>query len=156
MTIFDPFDDFGWPLDSNHSIQKKIWNQIICIACAFRHVSDFWPRNDLFDPFDDLEMHIIRIKIKFSIDSYSYHVHLAIFSIFDPRITFFDPKMTFSTLLMTLDDLEMHIIRIRIKFPIDLYAYHVHLDIFSIFDPKMTFFDPLDDLGWPRDTNHWI
>ena len=73
-----------------------------------------------------------------------------------PKWPFLTPKWPFSTLMMTFDDFEMHIIRIRIKFRIDSYAYHVHLAIFSIFDPKMTFFDPLYDLGWPRDTHHWI
>ena len=42
---------------------------------------------------------------------------------------------------MTSDDLDMHIIRIRIKFWIDSYAYHVHLAIFPISDHKMIFFD---------------
>ena len=57
---------------------------------------------------------------------------------------------------MPSDDLEMQIIRIRMKFGIDWYAYHVHLAIFSIFDPKMTFCDLQDDLGWRRDAYHWI
>ena len=96
-----PFRPFWWPWDARHKNQNKILNRFIFISCAFGHIFNFWPQNDLFNP-----------------------------------------KMTFSALLMTFDDLEMHIIRIRIKFPIDLYAYHVHLDIFSIFDPKMTFFDP--------------
>ena len=57
---------------------------------------------------------------------------------------------------MTSNDLETHINEFKIKFPIDLYTYHMHLVIFSIFDPKMTFFDPLGDLEWPRDAHHWI
>ena len=65
-------------------------------------------------------------------------------------------KWPFLTPKMTSDDLEMHLIRIRIKFWIDWYAYHVHLATFPIFDPKMTFFDPSGDLGWPQDAHHWI
>ena len=35
----------------------------------------------------------------------------------------------------------MHINGFSEKFPIEWYAYHVHLAIFHIFDPKMTCFD---------------
>ena len=41
---------------------------------------------------------------------------MAIFSIFDPKMTFADP----------LDDLEMDTIVLRRKFPID--PYHMHMD----------------------------
>ena len=50
---------------------------------------------------------------------------------------------------MTSDDLEMHIIGLRRKFPIEWYAYHVHLAILPIFDPEWPFLTPkvtLDDL----------
>ena len=87
-------------------------------------------------------MHIIEFKTKFEIDPYVYHVHLAMFQIFDLKMTFLGLKMIFLTPKMTSSDLDMHIIRIRIKFRIDSYAYHVHLAIFSIFDPKMTFLTP--------------
>ena len=78
------------------------------------------------------------------------------FRIFDLTMTFWTSFWPFLTPNMTSDDLDMHTIRIRIKFWIDSYTYHVHLAIFSIFDPKMTFVDPLDDLGWPRGAHHWI
>ena len=42
---------------------------------------------------------------------------------------------------MTSAELEMHNIESKIKFAIDLYAYHVHLAMFQSFDLKMTFFD---------------
>ena len=64
---------------------------------------------------------------KIWIDSYAYHVHLALFPIFDSELTFFDPKMTFYDPLMTSDDLKMHTIEFRRKFPIDLYAYYVDI-----------------------------
>ena len=73
-----------------------------------------------------------------------------------PRIRVLTTKWPFLTPKVTSDDLDMHIIRIRIKFWIDWYAYHVHLATFPIFDPKMTFFDPSGDLGWPQDAHHWI
>ena len=68
----------------------------------------------------------------------------------------FNPRMTLFTLSITVNDDDFHAIRIRIKFWIDSYAFHVYLAIFLTFDPKMTLFDPLDDLGWPRDTHQWI
>ena len=43
---------------------------------------------------------------------------------------------------MTSAELEMNIIESKTKFAVDLYAYHVHLAMFEIFDLKMTFFDP--------------
>ena len=58
--------------------------------------------------------------------------------------------MTFLILTMTLNDHDIHDIRIRIEFWIESYAYHVNLAIFQIFDPKMTFFDPV---RWPRMTS---
>ena len=64
------------------------------------------------------------------------------FQIFDLKMTFLDLRLIFLTPKITSDDVDMHIIGIRIKFRIDSYAYHVHLAIFSIFDPKMTFSDP--------------
>ena len=149
---------------------------------------------------NDYDNHFIGIKIEFEIESYAFCVYLAVFEIYDPKMTFFYPsddlgwswdvhhwiqnkifgraiclsralgyfsdfwpQMTFSNLRMifltpkmTSNDLDMHIIRIWIKLRIDSYAYHVHLAIFSIFDSKMTFFDPLNDLGLPRDAHHWI
>ena len=62
--------------------------------------------------------------------------------IFDLKMTFFDTRMIFFALLMTLNDHNIHAIRIKIEFGIESYAYHVHLAIFSIFDLKMTIFDP--------------
>ena len=62
------------------------------------------------------------------------------FQIFDLKMTFLDLKMIFLTPKMTSSDLDMHII--RIKFRIDSYAFEMHLAIFSIFDPTMTFVDP--------------
>ena len=50
MSLFDPLDDLGWPRDTHQWIQKKICNRSICISCAFDHISDFWPQNDLFWP----------------------------------------------------------------------------------------------------------
>ena len=67
----------------------------------------------------DLEIHTIEFKTKFAIDLYVYHVHLAMFQIFDLKMTFLDLKMIFLTPKMTSSDLDMHIIRIRIKFWID-------------------------------------
>ena len=64
------------------------------------------------------------------------------FQIFDLKMTFLDLEMIFLTPKMTSSDLDMHIIRIRIKFRIDSYAFDIHLAIFSIFDPTMTFVDP--------------
>ena len=55
------------------------------------------------------------------------------FEIYDLRMNVFDPRMTF---LDPFDDLDIHVIRIRIEFGIQSYAYHVHLAIFPIFDPK--------------------
>ena len=82
----------------------------------------------------DLEMHNIEFKTKFAIESYAYHVFLAVFQIFDLKWPFSTPKMT-------SDYLDMHIIRMRIKFWIELYAYYAHLAIFTIFDPEMTLLD---------------
>ena len=47
---------------------------------------------------------------------------------------------------MTLNDHDIRVIIIRIEFRIELYAYHVYLAVFQIYDPRMTFFDPFDDL----------
>ena len=46
---------------------------------------------------NDHYIRIIGIKIEFGIESYAYHVHLAMFQIFDLKMT---PRMT-------LNDLEM-------------------------------------------------
>ena len=39
----------------------------------------------------DLEMYPIEFKTKFAIDPYVYRVHLAMFQIFDLKMTSFDP-----------------------------------------------------------------
>ena len=67
---------------------------------------------------------------------------MVIVEIFDLKMAFFDPRMIFFALLVTLNDHYIHAIRIKIEFGIESYAYHVHLAIFSIFDPTMTFVDP--------------
>ena len=67
---------------------------------------------------------------------------MVIVEIFDLKMAFFDPRMIFFALLVTLNDHYIHAIRIKIEFGIESYAYHVHLAIFSIFDLKMTIFDP--------------
>ena len=81
----------------------------------------------------------IRIRIEFGIESYPYRVYLAVFPIYDPKMTFYDLKMTFLTPLMTSGDLEKHPIEFKTKFAIDPYVYHVYLAIFPICDPKVTF-----------------
>ena len=73
-----------------------------------------------------------------------------------PCFRFLTSEWHFLTPKITSDDLEMHSIKIRMKFGIDWYAYHVHLAIFPIFNPKMTFCDLQDDLGWPRFAHYWI
>ena len=72
-------------------------------------------------------------EIKLSIVQYTCLVYLVMFEIFDLRMNVFDPRIT---LLDPFDDLDIHVIRIRIEFGIQSYAYHVHLAIFPIFDPK--------------------
>ena len=67
--------------------------------------------------------------------------------IFDLKMTVLDLRMSFLTLSMTSNDHDIHAIRIGIKFEIEKYVYQVYLAVFQISDPKMTFFDPLDDLG---------
>ena len=60
---------------------------------------------------------------------------------------------------LTLSGHDMHRLWIVRKFGIvwwatrlmgiESYAYYVYLAVFQIYDPKMTLFDPLDDLGRP-------
>ena len=87
MTLFDPLDDLEWPRDTHQWIQKKICNRSICISCAFDHISDFWPQNDLFWPlrwprmtsrctplnseenFQSIDMHIVHIRYEINIIS---------------------------------------------------------------------------------------
>ena len=88
---------------------------------------------------NDHDIHVIRITIKFGIDTYEYHVHLDMFQTFDPKMTFLISEWPFMTPKMTSNDFDMHIIRLRRKFWIDPYVYRVHLDVFQIFDPKTTF-----------------
>ena len=65
----------------------KISNRLICISCAFDHISDFWPQNDLFWPlrwprmtsrctplnseenFQSIDMHIVHIRYEINIIS---------------------------------------------------------------------------------------
>ena len=70
-----------------------------------------------------------------------------------PFLTYFDLRMTFPD---HKDGLDIHAIRIRIEFGNESYAYHVYLAVFQNYDPKMTSFDLLDDLGWPQETHYWI
>ena len=87
MTFFDPSGDLGWPQDAHQWTQKKICNRSICISCAFDHISDFWPQNDLFWPlrwprmtsrctslnseenFQSIDMHIVHIRYEINIIS---------------------------------------------------------------------------------------
>ena len=100
---FSPWIDLGWPWNAHHWIENKILDRSICISCAFGHVSNFWPlndlfglQNDIFDPQDDpgwpwhASFQNQNRMNKIWIDSYAYHVHLALFPIFDPKMTFFD------------------------------------------------------------------
>ena len=73
--------------------------------------------------------------------------YIVMVEIFDLNMTFLDLRMICYALLMTLDDHSIHAIRIKKEFGIESYAYHGHLTMFQIFDLKMTFFDPIDDLG---------
>ena len=40
---------------------------------------------------NDHFIHAIRISIEFWIESYAYHVYLAVIQIYDLKMTFFDP-----------------------------------------------------------------
>ena len=40
---------------------------------------------------NDHDNHFIRIKIEFGIESYAYYVYLAVFEIYDLKMTFFTP-----------------------------------------------------------------
>ena len=156
-----------------HSVNFLWFHSMNCLWIHYLfHES---PLMTLSTTLNDHDIHVIGIGIEFGMDSYAYHVYVAVCKIHDPKMTFFDPKMTsrctslesewnlesiymhimciwpcflfltskwpFLTPEMTSDNLEMHIIRIRMKFGIDPYAYHVHLTILPIFDPKMTFCD---------------
>ena len=114
------------PLNSKQSLESNY--MYISISCAFGHVSDVWPQNDLFGPRNDF---------------------------FGPQIDLFEPQndlfWPFGRPRITLSRIN----RIRIQFWIDSYAYRVQLAIFPIFDLEMTFIDPSDDLGWPYYAHHW-
>ena len=64
-------------------------------------------------------------------------------TVLDLRIIVLDLRMTLS---MTLNDHDIHVIRIGIELGMESYVYHVYLAMFQIYDPIMTFVEPLDDL----------
>ena len=122
---------------------------IMCIWSCFIFMTPKWPFWPLRWPRPNLRWTSLNPKQNLQ----SIYMHIMCIW---PCLRFLTSKWPFLTPKMTSDDLEMHIIRIRMKFGIDWYAYQVHFAIFPIFDPKMTFFDPSDDLGWPQDAHHWI
>ena len=120
MTLFDPFDDLGWPRDTHQWIQKKISNRSICISCAFDHISDFWLQNDLFWPLRWPRMTLRCTPLNSDENFQSIDMHIMCIW---PYFWLLTPKWPFLTPKMTSDDLEMHTIEFRRKFPIDWYAY---------------------------------
>ena len=135
MTFFDPLDDLGRTWDEHHCIQNKICSRSICISCAFGHVSEFWPQNDLFWPlrWPLMTSRCTLLESEWNLESIDMHIRCI-----SPYFRFLTLKWPFLTPQMTSDDLKMHTIEFRRKFPIDPYAYYAYLTWYLNTRPFMT------------------
>ena len=131
--------DLGWPRDAYYWFQRKNPSRMVCIPCAFGRISDFRPQMTFFDPVRWPRMTSRCTSLNSGENFQSNGMYIMCIW---PYFRFSTPNDLFWPRKMTSDDLEMHTIGFRKKFPIEWYAYHVHLAIFPIFDPKMTLFDP--------------
>ena len=101
---------------------------IMCIWPYFRFLTPkcpFWPQNDLFWPqrWPRMTSRCTPLNSEENFQSNGMHI-MCIW----PYFRFLTPKWPFLTPKMTSDDLEMHAIEFRRKFPIDPYAYgHIYM-----------------------------
>jgi len=156
--FFDPLDDLGWTWDAQHWIQNKICNRTICISCAFGHVSEFWPQNDLFWPLRWPLMNSRCTSLESEYNSESIDMHIMCIW---PHFRFLTPRWPFLTPQVTSDDLGWpqdahHWIQKKISYR--------SICISCIFDIKLMFlpFYPFNDSNpvvflkfdpiWPNQT----
>ena len=95
MTFFRPKNNLFWPfrwpwmtmiftpLESELNLESNHMHSM-CIWPCFRFMTPEWLFLTPLMTSTDLEMHIIKFIEKILIEWYAYHVHLAIFHIFDP------------------------------------------------------------------------
>ena len=112
-----------------------------------------WPFLTLSITLNDYDIHAIRIRIEFGIESYAHHVYMVVFQIYDPKMTFFPLRWPRLTLRCTLLNWKQNSRSIYMYIMCILPCFKF-LTSNDHFGPQNDIFHPQDDLGWPWHAHH--